>query len=153
MKLTYPEKPELRELNFPFQENEAYRLALKLNQKLFQIFMKRQDIFGFYQNYGDIVNQMQRCCSSIALNIAEAYGKEPSRDGERGSTIMHLGHAMGSLNEFVACIDIIQSFPMDEIDMTLLKELRWQLQKDLVDIKVQSGRLPSYAAAEEDTVF
>ncbi len=56
----------------------------------------------FTKEYWELGDQLRRCTLSICLNIAEGSAKRSDKDFNR-----YIENALGSINEAVACLDII----------------------------------------------
>ena len=131
-----------------FQRDPVYLKAVALVQGQLKLWSD-PEFEKKYINTGDIVDQMKRCMMSVPLNIAEAFGKSGHHhDGRVGYKIQHLGHARGSMYEFMACLDIIEDFPVTDVELELIYEICEGLDLMMHDLNVQRGYEPSNKNAD-----
>ncbi len=57
----------------------------------------------------NLKDQLHRCCSSVALNLAEGYGRQSRKDKKRFYEI-----ALGSLRETQAVLDLTMNDQLNE---------------------------------------
>lgn len=58
------------EKGFEFENLKVYKLAISFNNKVYEVTRSypKSEMYG-------LISQFRRCTSSIALNIAEGYGR------------------------------------------------------------------------------
>lgn len=89
--------------DFKFLNTQIYKDSNKLYKELRTILLQLQSKREF-----SIYNQLERASLSIVLNIAEGWSRKFNRDFQRFMEI-----ALGSLNEVVACLNIIRTIHAD----------------------------------------
>ena len=57
------------------------------------------------RGYGWLADQARRAVGSVALNVAEGYGRPSAGDRKK-----HYGYAIGSAHEVAACAELLQRF-------------------------------------------
>ena len=84
---------------FRFLEFDIYRNSKEFHNKILRIGRSLRDKREFY-----LADQLLRCSLSVSLNIAEGSARQSDKDFGRFLRI-----SLGSLNEVVACLDILSS--------------------------------------------
>ncbi len=87
---------------FRFLEWQVYKDAKKVFAKVMFLVKKMPQEYRY-----DIGSQITRSSLSIALNLAEGSGKHSDKDMNHFFNI-----ALGSLNETVACLDILKDIKL-----------------------------------------
>ena len=82
-------------MGFEFRDLNVYKKALTYKKAVNRVIMETKPD-------KDVKDQFKRAATSIILNIAEGFGKYHSQDKKR-----YYLQARGSINECVACLDII----------------------------------------------
>ena len=91
---------------FLFTKLRVYPLSLQLNEEVrghVTAWESGRVTWGRYVQ-SDLMRQLTRAASSVALNIAEGQGRMTARDRRHFATV-----ARGSLCEVVACLQILRA--------------------------------------------
>ncbi|MEY5043074.1 MAG: hypothetical protein RJA19_301 [Bacteroidota bacterium] len=91
---------------FLFTKLRVYQLSLQLNEEVrghVTAWESGRVTWGRYVQ-SDLMRQLTRAASSVALNIAEGQGRMMARDRRYFATV-----ARGSLCEVVACLQILRA--------------------------------------------
>ena len=91
---------------FLFTKLRVYQLSLQLNEEVrghVTAWESGRVTWGRYVQ-SDLLRQLTRAASSVALNIAEGQGRMTARDRRHFATV-----ARGSLCEVVACLQILRA--------------------------------------------
>ena len=92
-----------------FKEFKVYKDSKSLVVLIFRLTRK------FPKEFYYLVDQMNRCCLSIVLNIAEGSAKKSNKDFNR-----YIQNSLGSTSELSAALEIAGDFGL--INQTELKE-------------------------------
>ena len=92
-----------------FKEFKVYKDSKSLVVLIFRLTRK------FPKEFYYLADQMNRCCLSIVLNIAEGSAKKSNKDFNR-----YIQHSLGSTSELAAALEIAKDF--DLINDQELKE-------------------------------
>lgn len=109
---------------YNFEKLEVWKLSLQVIKVIKKIVKK----FPLEEKY-ILVDQLRRAALSIALNIAEGFGRKSKKDFGR-----FISNAIGSNLEVIACLkiarelDCLKEVEIRELD-ELLKELYFKLLK------------------------
>jgi len=110
--------------NYNFEKLEVWKLSLQTIKEVKKITKK----FPSEEKY-ILVDQIKRASLSIALNIAEGWGRKTKKDFSR-----FISNAIGSTLEVIACLkiacdsDYLKEDEIKNLD-ELLKELYFKLLK------------------------
>jgi four helix bundle protein len=110
--------------SYNFENLEVWKISLQVTKEAKLITKK----FPAEEKYA-LADQLRRAASSIALNIAEGWGRKTKKDFGR-----FVSNAIGSTLEVIASLKIAQNLGYikeDEIQVldTLLRELYFKLLK------------------------
>ena len=106
-----------------FEDLRIYKLALEGCRLIYKITLKDP----IKRDYS-LVDQIKRAVMSIAANIAEAYGRFTTKDRSQ-----FLTYAIGSCNEVVAFLDIIDT--IYNINVSQEKEFFLSLGKQIFSFR------------------
>lgn len=84
-------------VKFNFQKYPIYKESLYLNEQLEEVIL----LLDNFKRYG-LKEQLDRAAVSITHNISEGFSRKHKKDYKR-----FLNIALGSLNETMACFDIL----------------------------------------------
>jgi len=107
---------------YNFEKLEIWKLSLRAIKEIKEIVKK----FPIEEKY-ILTDQIRRAVLSIALNIAEGFGRQSKKDFRR-----FISNAIGSALEVIACLKIARDLgylkenEIEELD-ELLKELYFKL--------------------------
>jgi four helix bundle protein len=105
-----------------FEDLKVYQSAVQLAAKVYRESAK----WNPDERFG-IVSQVRRAAVSVALNIAEGYGRKESA----GELKQFLRMALGSSNEVIACLDIVQLLGYRGVEASSLRASYEVLAKQL----------------------
>jgi four helix bundle protein len=105
-----------------FEDLRVYQSAVELAAKTYQ----ESALWNPDERFG-IVSQVRRAAVSVALNIAEGYGRKESA----GEMKQFLRMALGSCNEVIACLDIVQALSCHSVEASSLRVSYEVLAKQL----------------------
>ena len=110
--------------NYNFEKLEVWKLSLQAIKEIKRLVKK----FPLEEKYV-LVDQIRRAVLSIALNIAEGWGRKTKKDFSR-----FISNAIGSTLEVIVCLKIARDLNyLEESEIKnldeLLKELYFKLLK------------------------
>jgi len=104
-----------------FREFKVYTDAKSLVVMVFRLTRK------FPKEFYYLSDQMNRCCLSIVLNLAEGSAKKSNKDFNR-----YIQNALGSTSELSAALEIAKDFNLvDDVEFKITEDLLDEVTKQL----------------------